>query len=144
MKVLAIPNMTGVGSELIYNQPINRDHIKDIMLENNLNSKIVEDCITTTELILNICEELKVDGYIGPANKLDIIKKYREITDRPIFSPGIGRQNKNKEILDQINELKLVCGDNCAMIIGSTIYSSTNPIRTIKNIVEIRNKVMSE
>ena len=144
MKVLAIPNMTGVGSELIYNQPINRDHIKDIMLENNLNSKIIEDCITTTELILNICEELKVDGYIGPANKLDIIKKYREITDRPIFSPGIGRQNNNKEILDQINELKLVCGDNCAMIIGSTIYSSTNPIRTIKNIVEIRNKVMSE
>ena len=144
MKVLAIPNMTGVGSELIYNQPINSEHIKEIILQNNLNSKIVEDCITTTELILNICEELKVDGYIGPANKLDIIKKYRKITDKPIFSPGIGRHNNNKEILDQINELKLVCGDNCAMIIGSTIYSSTNPIRTIKNIVEIRNKVMSE
>ena len=114
------------------------------MLENNLSSRIVEDCKTTTEVILNICEELKVDGYIGPANKLDVIKKYREITDRPIFSPGIGRQNNNKEILNQINELKLVCGDNCAMIIGSTIYSSTNPIRTIKNIVEIRNKVMGE
>ena len=144
MKVLAIPNMTGVGSELIYNQPINSEHIKEIILQNNLNSKIVEDCITTTELILNICEELKVDGYIGPANKLDIIKKYRKITDKPIFSPGIGRQNNNKEILDQINELKLVCVDNCAMIIGSTIYNSTNPIKTIKNIVEIRNKVMGE
>lgn len=144
MKVLAIPNMTGVGSELIYNQPINRDHIKNILLENNLNSKIVEDCITTTELILNICEELKVDGYIGPANKLDIIKKYREITNKPIFSPGMGRQSMNKEILDQINELKVICGDNCAMIIGSTIYDSSSPIRAIENIVKIRNKVMGE
>ena len=50
----------------------------------------------------------------------------------------------NKEILDQINELKVICGDNCAMIIGSTIYDSSSPIRAIENIVKIRNKVMGE
>ena len=92
--------------------------------------------------IFLIGESLGVDGYIGPGNKLRTLQYYRNLTDKEIWSPGFGRQNSPfKSVTEQIREWYDIVGSNSAIILGSYIYNSQNPIQRLEEIHKLREQL---
>ena len=83
------------------------------------------------DIILLLGECINIDGYIGPANKLDILKKYRSYTKKPIWCPGFGRQGGN---ITEIDKWIKIVGKNSGMILGSIIYKNKYPEKLLEKI----------
>ena len=151
-KVLTLPYMTNRGANLFFGMPLGdeqRAHIKNefkaygLEPENNKALYNTVDIVDTiTGLILILGNHFRVDGYIGPGNNPDILRKYRAFTQDDIWSPGFGRQDKKGRSLEQqIEEWAQVVGEKSAMIVGSAIYKAEDPGKAAKEIMEIRDKV---
>ena len=143
IQVLAIPYMTAEGAELFFSHPLDRNHISQI-LEYDIDRKILEESATISELILGICQQIGVDGFIGPANRPEVLHKYRKITKKPIFTTGIGRQGHGDSIKDQLSSVYSICGGSSAAIIGSAIYTSPDPLQVVLEIKRLRDEVINK
>lgn len=146
-KILTLPYMTHKGAELFFSHPINLDHIAEVF--ENMGINISEDklrtCKTVTDSILALGHSLNVDGFIGPANKFEVLRRYRKFTDKGIFGPGIGRQVLgNLTPKTQLEKFYETCGRNSAAIIGSAIYKAEDPVEAAKEFKKWRNEVVPE
>jgi orotidine-5'-phosphate decarboxylase len=143
-KVLTLPYMTHKGADLFFGHPLNLEHVSRVFMEYgiSLSQSKLEECKTISDALLVLGDYLGVDGFIGPANNVQILKEYRKFTEKEIFGPGIGRQaTDNSTPKDQLRVFYSVCGKRSAAIIGSAIYSSSNPSDAAKQFEEWRNQV---
>jgi len=94
-----------------------------------------------TEGILLLGEALGVDGYIGPATRPVDLQRYRALTQKPIWCPGFGRQDRMGRTLDeQFREWAQIVGPSSAAIVGSTIFGAADRVAAAENVVELRDK----
>ncbi len=142
-KVLAIPYMSHTGAELFFDHPLDKSHAKNVLREYGIEiGEKVEKCSTVSDLILVLGGYFGVDGFIGPANKPDVLANYRRLTDKKIFAPGIGRQG-DIPAKYQLERLYGICGKNSAAIIGEDIYNAENPAIAAKQFSDMRDEYQS-
>lgn len=128
-KILTLPYMSGRGAELFFGQPIHLEYTNRTLHELGipLDSR---GLYTISDLVLALGEYFEVDGYIGPANNLQVLKRYREHTQRPVYGPGIGRQaTDDLSLREQLEQFYRICGRKSAAIIGSAIYTAPDPVK---------------
>ncbi len=153
-KVLTLPYMTHKGANLFFGMPlgeVQRQHMINEFeaygLKKEENEQLygmVNKANTVTDLILMLGNHFNVDGYIGPGNNPDVIKNYRSFTQDEVWSPGFGRQDKKGRNLDeQIAEWAPLVGPKSAMIVGSLIYKADDPNQAAREVMETRDKVVS-
>jgi orotidine-5'-phosphate decarboxylase len=144
IKVLTLPYMTHKGAQLIFGHPLNLEYVTTVFKEYGISppeSKL-KSCRTISHLLLILTDYLGVDGFIGPANNLEVLKDYREFTSKEIFGPGIGRQAVDDTPLkEQLSRFFKVCGERCAAIVGSAIYAASDPTKAAKDFSMLRNEV---
>ena len=150
--VLALPYMTHVGAGLLFDHPIDMSHttrwLSDLGLS-RLGDRIVELAqakevqqdwrsrnVTISDLALLLGEELGVDGYIGPANKVDVLKDYRKLTSRTVVATGVGRQGGN------LSDVYSTLGRSSGAIVGHAIYGSPDPVSACKEFLTQRERVV--
>ncbi|MBW3014532.1 orotidine 5'-phosphate decarboxylase [Candidatus Woesearchaeota archaeon] len=144
--VFTLPFMTHKGAELIFYHPINKEYTKQVLEKNGFGAMLgeVDRCETMCDLILAIGGYVGVDGFIGPANNPEVLKRYREFTQKPLWTPGIGRQDKSgRDLEQQLKDWAKIVGPNSGAIIGSAIYGADDPAAAAKEIMEIRDRVVS-
>jgi orotidine-5'-phosphate decarboxylase len=125
-----LPYMTHKGAQLFFGHPLNFEHVSRAFTEYGLSlpESRLRECKTISDALLVLGDYLRVDGFIGPANNIQILKDYRRLTDKEIFGPGIGRQSiNNLTPKDQLKSFYETCGERSAAIIGSSIYAAPDP-----------------
>jgi len=150
-RVLTLPYMTHRGAELFFDQPLDTAYASGWLDE--LGLKGVSDrvaalaerkkseqgwrswSVTVSDLILLLGEELGADGYIGPANRVDVLKDYRRVTSRLVMAAGVGRQGGS------LGEVYEVLGKNSAGIVGHAIYDRPDPIAACEEYLAERVQV---
>lgn len=154
-KVLTLPFMTHKGANLFFGMPIEDKGCEHVVKELQAYGLTPENAgglyqglkgiFTITDLILNLGQHFGVDGYIGPANDPKVLQRYRVFTPNEIWSPGFGRQDKQGRSLEQqIEEWARIVGPNSAMIVGSLIFGAEDPGKAAKEIMELRDRVVSK
>lgn len=139
-KVLTLPYMTHKGAELFFHHPVDTNHVASIFENFGIPIANIRRCKTISDVILVLADSIGVDGFIGPANKPDILKRYREFTSKEIFGPGVGRQVIGKLTpKEQLRNFYRVCGERSAVIIGSAIYRAPSPDDAAKEFVMWRD-----
>ena len=129
-KVLTLPYMTHKGAELFFFFFLLPEHAFKVISDYGIEVKESElrKCKSISDAIILLGEKIGVDGYIGPANKFDILKRYRELTEKPIFGSGIGRQAIGGITpKEQLRKFYEICGEKSAAIVGSAIYAAEDP-----------------
>jgi orotidine-5'-phosphate decarboxylase len=138
-KILTLPYMSGVGAELFFSQPIHLGYTNRTLCELGIPID-TRRLHTISDLILALGEYFNVDGYIGPANVPEVLRRYRHLTQRPIYAPGIGRQARNNlSPQEQLEQFYKICGRNSAVIIGSSIYNALDPTRSAEEFKVLRD-----
>ena len=127
VKVLTLPFMTGKGADLFFGQPIDKEYSSGVLQKLGIDVDLSK-CEKMHDLILLIGNALDVDGYIGPANNPDVLRRYRELTHKPIYGPGVGRQSKLGNTEEQLKIFYEICGPKSGVIIASSIYDPTKPL----------------
>jgi len=128
-RILTLPYMSGRGGELFFGQPIHLGYTNRILRELDIPFDTGR-LYTISDLILTLGEYFEVDGYIGPANNLQVLTRYRALTQRPIYGPGIGRQaTGDLPLREQLEQFYRICGRRSAAIIGSAIYNVPDPVK---------------
>lgn len=144
-KVLTLPYMTHKGAEVFFGHPLDIEHVVKIFESVGIESveSKFRTCKTIADAILVLGDHLGVDGFIGPANRPDILRRYRELTDKEIFGPGIGRQAEGKLTPeDQLKDFYQICGERSATIIGSAIYRTPEPAKSARQFMSWRNAII--
>ena len=142
-KVLTLPYMTHVGAELFFGHPLDIEYVAKVFERANvsISREKLTRCKTISDAILVLGDYLKVDGFIGPANNWELLKRYREFTSKEIFAPGIGRQAVgNQTVPEQIRGFFKICGERSAIIVGSAIYKSPNPQGAALEFAKLRDE----
>ena len=150
-RVLALPHMTHRGAELFFGHPLDVEYASKSLDELGMKGvservaalaerKRVErgwhdKGVTISDLGFALGEELGVDGYIGPANKAEILADYRKLTSRLVVATGVGRQGGT------LKEVYPVLGRNSAAIVGHAIYDSPDPAAACKAFLAERAKL---
>lgn len=145
VKVLAIPHMTHKGAELCFNHPLTVEHAVKVLesLALNLEAEELQRCKTLSDILLVLSQRLGADGFIGPANKPEVLKRYREFTSKEIFGPGIGRQALSGLTLKgQLETFYEICGERSAAIVGSAIYAAPNPVEVARRVRAWRDQAL--
>lgn len=98
-----------------------------------------------TEAIIFIADKLGAGGFIGPATRPDDLKRYRKLSALPVWAPGFGRQDRlGRSLEEQFTQWAQILGPDSAAIVGSTIFKAKDIARAAQEIVEIRDKVLTE
>jgi len=151
-KVLSLPYMTHVGAGLFYDHPIDMSHVSKSLADlgmSRLGDRIVElagtkmaqqgwrsRSVTISDLALLIGEELGVDGYIGPANKVEVLRDYRKLTSRLVVATGVGRQGGS------LSEVYSTLGRSSGAIVGHAIYDSPDPVMACRGLLAERERTL--
>jgi len=146
-KILTLPFMTHKGAELFFAHPVTLEHVTKVFenMEIKVQKNKLKKCETISDVLLVLGDTLGVDGFIGPANNFEILKRYREFTDKEIFGPGIGRQAiRNLTPKEQLRRFYEICGEHSAAIIGSAIYASDDPAIAAKKFMIFQSEIISE
>jgi orotidine 5'-phosphate decarboxylase subfamily 1 len=143
-KILTLPFMTHAGADLFFGLPLGkdqRDHIQKVIEKYGKNNKMPVSVSTITEAILFLGDQYGTDGFIGPGNNPEILRTYRQWTDKEIWCPGFGRQDHlGRNLSTQIKEWADICGPQSAMIVGSYIYNADDPAAAAAEVREIRDR----
>jgi orotidine-5'-phosphate decarboxylase len=145
LNVLLLPLMSHAGASLFFSRPVLQSDVMYSSIKAGLEIRIPEDfaCTDVTEGILLLGEALGVDGYIGPATRPVDLERYRSITDKPIWCPGFGRQDRQGRNLEvQFREWAAIVGRKSAAIVGSAIFGAPDPFRAASEIAELRDRVI--
>jgi orotidine-5'-phosphate decarboxylase len=148
--ILTLPFMTHKGAELFFDQPVDSIYTRETLEKLKINVDSGR-CKTISDLILLLGEYFNVDGFIGPANNPQKLRRYREFTQRAIYGPGIGRQAKdNVTPQQQLEEFYKICGKSSGAIIGSAIYGDPknpdiqNAVKYAEEFRTWRNEVVTK
>jgi orotidine-5'-phosphate decarboxylase len=137
--------MSHAGARLFFSRPLNRSDVVYAVLKAEMNMQLPEDCSCTdvTEGILLLGEALGVDGYIGPATRPVDLQRYRALTQKPIWCPGFGRQDRmGRTLEEQFREWGQIVGPASAAIVGSAIFAAPDRFAAAQNVVELRDKAV--
>lgn len=143
--VLLLPLMSHAAARLFFSCPVSRSDLVYTSQKASLELHIDSDlqCEDVTEGILLLGEALGVEGYIGPATRPQDLLRYRRITQRPIWCPGFGRQDRQGRTLEeQLREWAQIVGPASAAIVGSAIFKAADRVAATREIVELRDKVV--
>jgi orotidine-5'-phosphate decarboxylase len=143
--VLLLPLMSHAGASLFFSRPVDCENVIQSSTETGLNLPFPNgiSCNDITEAILFLGEALGVDGYIGPATRPQDLLRYRSITQRTIWCPGFGRQDRlGRGLKDQFVEWAGIVGPKSAAIVGSTIFGASDPVAAAREVIEIRDSVI--
>lgn len=146
MGVLLLPLMSHAGASLFFSRPMNLKDLVDGNEESGLSIDVTAStsCKDVTDGILHLGEALDVAGYIGPATRPHDLERYREITRKPIWCPGFGRQDRmGRTLEEQFCQWSRIVGPASAAIVGSAIFGATDRIAAAREIVELRDKAIS-
>ena len=144
IKVLLLPMMSHVGADTFFSRPleISRFRADCASCGIELGSDDVGEFRDITEGILRLGEAIGVAGYIGPATRPEDLKRYRSITEKPIWCPGFGRQDRlGRSLARQLEDWAAVVGPNSAAIVGSSIYAARDPEAAAQQIIELRDSI---
>jgi orotidine-5'-phosphate decarboxylase len=156
-KVLTLPYMTHEGAGLFFDLPLDLAHaskwldglgiggVKDRLAE--LASRKKEgtqreltgetgwrtETVNVSDLILLLGEEVGVDGFIGPANHVEVLRDYRKLTSRLVVATGVGRQGGS------LAGVFSALGSSSAAIVGHAISAATDPLAACKGVVSQRD-----
>jgi orotidine-5'-phosphate decarboxylase len=140
--VLLLPIMSHAGAKLFFSRPLGRGDVIESALKGGLDIRFPDapSCTDVTDGILLLGEALGVDGYIGPATRPEELQRYRTITDRPIWCPGFGRQDRlGRTLGDQFRDWVKIVGPRSAAIVGSTIFGAADPVAAAREVVSLRD-----
>lgn len=148
---LTLPWMTHKGAEVFFAMPIDKNHVQTELdaLGHNLD---ISRCSTISDVILELGEYFGVDGYIGPANKPAILDNYARFTEKPVWAPGVGRQDTlGRSTEKQMEEyiLKTLGMTGSKFIIGSLIqkdqvYNEGNPAKAAEYLMMTRDNLVKK
>lgn len=142
--VLLLPLMSHAGAKLFFSRPTTRDDIHYALIKSGLDVAVPEDasCSDVTDAILLLGEVLDVYGFIGPATRPADLQRYRDATQRPIWCPGFGRQDRlGRSLEEQFRQWAQIVGPQSGAIVGSTIFSAADPLAAAREVVSIRDRV---
>lgn len=143
--VLLLPMMSHPGAKLLFGAVIDRHDALEALRTVVDNVGNVEDlpCTDAVDAILMMGEVLGAAGYIGPATEPDVLNRYRKATDRPIWCPGFGRQDRLGRNLDeQLFQWASIVGGESAAIVGSAIFKAPDPKSAAEDIIRTRDRVV--
>jgi orotidine 5'-phosphate decarboxylase subfamily 1 len=143
--VLLLPLMSHAGARLFFSRPLNRSDVVYAALKAEMNIQLPEDrsCTDVTEGILLLGEALGVDGYIGPATRPVDLQRYRALTQKPIWCPGFGRQDRmGRSLEEQLRQWAQIVGPSSAAIVGSAIFAAADRVAAAEMVVELRDKAV--
>ena len=146
LAALLLPLMSHAGADLFFSRPVERENVIQITTETGLSLPFPNamSCRDVTEAILLLGEALEVEGYIGPATRPDDLRRYRSMTQRPIWCPGFGRQDRlGRGLKDQFKEWANIVGPRSAAIVGSMIFRAADPVAAAREVIEIRDSIIS-
>jgi len=143
--VLLLPLMSHAAARLFFSCSVTRSDLlytsQKASLELPLDSGL--QCEDVTEGILLLGEALAVEGYIGPATRPQDLLRYRRITERPIWCPGFGRQDRQGRTLEeQFRQWAQIVGPASAAIVGSLIFNAADRVAAAREVVDLRDKVV--
>jgi orotidine 5'-phosphate decarboxylase subfamily 1 len=145
--VLLLPLMSHAGAGLFFSRPLDRSELMYTSIKAGIDIQLPDHapCKDVTEGILLLGEALGVEGYIGPATRPLDLERYRRMTQRPIWCPGFGRQDRQgRDLEEQLRQWSRIVGKASAAIVGSAIFNASDPVAAASEIVELRDKVVSE
>jgi orotidine-5'-phosphate decarboxylase len=143
--VLLLPSMSHAGARLFFSRPLDKSDLAYSMEKAALPMSLPPDatCTDVTEGIILLGEALGVDGYIGPATRPQDLQRYRSLTQRPIWCPGFGRQDRQgRNLEEQFRQWAQLVGPASAAIVGSAIFSAPDCEAAAKEIVEMRDRAV--
>ncbi len=141
-EVLAISYMSGVGAELFFAQPIDKQYTQRILRLLDIELDLSR-LATVSDLAMEVGKYYDVYGFIGPANKPSILKRYRELTIDPIYGVGIGRQAASDiSPRQQLEQFYRICGAKSAAIVGSAVYNSRDPVKAAEEFRTWRDEIV--
>ncbi len=145
MGVLLLPLMSHAGAGLFFSAPLDASRLSEETTKAGLKVSLPADvkCATVMEGILILGETLGVFGYIGPATRPSDLVRYRDLTNRPIWCPGFGRQDRlGRDLPQQFRDWAQVVGPASAAIVGSVIFKAADPALAALEIAEIRDRAV--
>ncbi|MBM4327192.1 MAG: orotidine 5'-phosphate decarboxylase [Deltaproteobacteria bacterium] len=143
--VLLLPLMSHAGASLFFGSRVEIATLAEQVFEAGLQLAFPADrpCRDVTEAILLMGEALHVEGYVGPATRPDDLRRYRTMTDKPIWCPGFGRQDRfGRSLEEQFKEWAAIVGPQSAAIVGSAIFKADDPAGAASAIMDMRDRAV--
>ncbi len=143
--VLLLPLMSHAGAGLFFSRPLDYSSLTYATIKAGMDIHFPEErlCRDVTEGILVIGEALDVDGYIGPATRPLDLERYRSMTQRRLWCPGFGRQDRQgRNLEEQFKEWADIVGPCSAAIVGSAIFNAADPVAAAVEIMGMRDKAV--
>lgn len=144
--VLLLPLMSHAGAGLFFSRPLDYSSLTYATIKAGMDVHFPEEqlCRDVTEGILVMGEALDVDGYIGPATRPLDLERYRSITQRRIWCPGFGRQDRQgRSLEEQFRQWAAIVGPSSAAIVGSAIFNAADPVAAAKEIMGMRDRAVA-
>lgn len=142
--VLLLPLMSHAGAGLFFSRPVTRPDVVAAAREASVELPLSEEaeCEDVVEGVLLLGEALGAAGYIGPATRPHDLKRYRAKTQRPLWCPGFGRQDRlGRNLEEQFKDWAAIVGPASAAIVGSAIFGAPDRAAAAREIAEIRDRV---
>jgi orotidine 5'-phosphate decarboxylase subfamily 1 len=142
--VLLLPLMSHAGASLFFSRPLGRSDLAYAALKAGLNARFSQriPCNDVTDGIILLGEALDVCGYIGPATRPSDLERYRAATEKPIWCPGFGRQDRHgRNLEEQFRQWAQLLGPSSAAIVGTTICKAKDPRSAAQEVAAIRDLV---
>jgi orotidine 5'-phosphate decarboxylase subfamily 1 len=143
--VLLLPLMSHAGAALFFSRPVQKSDLVYTAVKVDIEAHIPQEsqCSDITEGILLLGEALHVEGFIGPATRPLDLQRYRAITEKPIWCPGFGRQDRQgRNLEEQFKNWAQIVGPKSAAIVGSAIFGASDRVLAASEIVEMRNRAV--
>lgn len=144
--ILLLPLMSHVGADIFFSRPIEASGFERSCIVAGINPNLSGDLPVrdVTDGILSLGETIGVAGYIGPATRPEDLRRYRMFTDKPIWCPGFGRQDRlGRSLAKQFQDWADVLGPRSAAIVGSTIYGARDAVAAAHEVIQIRDSIKS-
>ncbi len=101
--------------------------------------------IGSSDAILMLGERLGVTGFIGPATRPVALQRYRTFTQKRVWCPGFGRQDRlGRSLEQQFSEWAALLGPQSAAIVGSAIFGANDPRQAAQEITAVRDAAVRE
>jgi len=142
ISVLLLPIMSHMGADLFFSRPLQEDELVSRCPETGSVSRRVNRpiCSDVTDGIVMLGEAINTDGYIGPSTSPAVLERLRELTSRPIWCPGFGRQDRRgRDLRLQFRDWAKALGPRSTAIVGSFILTASDQVSAARHIIETRD-----
>lgn len=144
MDILLLPLMSHAGADTFFSRPMDASILRERLIAAGLEAvgSPHEDISDVTEAIITLGEMFQAYGYIAPATRPEDLRRYRSVTERPLWCPGFGRQDRlGRSLEEQVREWARIVGPKSAAIVGSAIFKSDEPEKAAREICMTRDRI---